>query len=116
MNRPAILRSTRLPRPNKFGAKRAAVGEHLFDSMGEGRRWQQLQLLQRAGHISDLQRQIHFPLYVFDWLIGEYVADFVYRRDGKRVVEDFKGHVTDLFRWKAKHFAAQYGQEIEVVK
>lgn len=101
---------------NKFGAKRAAVGAELFDSTGEARRWVDLQLLQRAGQITELRRQVRFPLYVFDWLIGEYIADFVYRRDGKRVVEDFKGVVTDLFKWKAKHFAAQYGQEIEVVK
>jgi hypothetical protein len=103
-------------RANKFGAKKAAVGAELFDSRGEARRWQELQLLQRAGEIRLLRRQVSFPLYVFDWLIGHYQADFVYERAGKRVVEDYKGHATDLFRWKAKHFAAQYGQEIEVVR
>jgi hypothetical protein len=101
---------------NKYGAKRTTLfGEH-FDSQGEGLRWLLLRDDEAKGNIRDLKRQVHFPLYVFDWLIGEYVADFVYLRDGKRVVEDFKGHATDLFLWKARHFKAQYGQEIEVVR
>lgn len=114
MNATAI--AWRGKRPNKYGARKTEVDGIVFDSAAEARRWGELRLQQRAGQIQQLRRQCQFPLYVMDWLIGHYVADFVFYRNGKRVVEDVKGKATDLFRWKALHFAAQYGQEIEVVK
>lgn len=101
---------------NKYRARKTVLDGLTFDSAAEAKRWSVLRLMQRAGEIEHLRRQCHFPLYVMDWLIGHYIADFVYFRDGKRVVEDMKGKATDLFRWKALHFAAQYGQDIEVVK
>jgi hypothetical protein len=106
----------KLRQSNKFHAVRTEVDGVRFDSAAEARRWSTLRLLERAGEIEHLRRQCQFPLYVMDWLIGHYVADFVFYRDGKRVVEDVKGKATELFNWKAKHFAAQYGQEIEVVQ
>lgn len=101
---------------NKFGARRTVVDGISFDSKAEAKRWCELRLLERAGEIHGLRRQVDFPLYVLDWLIGTYRADFVYLRAGKRVVEDVKGVKTQLFNRTAKHFAAQYGQEIEVVR
>lgn len=66
-----------------------------FDSIGEAKRWAKLQLLQRAGLISDLRRQVPFPLMTVGregltvkW--AEYVADFVYLEDGVRVIGDHK--------------------------
>lgn len=112
----AAPQAWRGPRGNKYGARRTTVDGLSFDSAAEAKRWSVLGLLQRSNHIQDVQRQVPFPLYVGDWLIGNYVADFVYHRQGKRVIEDVKGKATDLFNWKAKHFAAQYGQEIEVVR
>ncbi len=84
-----------------------------FDSTGELSRYATLELLQKAGEISDLERQVRFPLMAFDAAkglpvkVGEYVADYVYMRDGKQVVEDFKGAITDLAQWKLRHMAAQ---------
>jgi hypothetical protein len=103
-------------RGNKYGARKTVVDGLKFDSAAEAKRWEHLKILQRLGEIELLRRQCQFPLYVGDWLIGLYVADFVYFRAGKRVVEDVKGKATELFRWKALHFAAQYGQPIEVVR
>jgi len=117
----------------KYHNKPVSVDGVRFDSKAEARRWVELGLLVKAGHIWDLQRQVRFPLYVLQTRIGVYVADFVYTttEDGKAispvtgvwpgltggaVVEDVKGVRTALYKWKAKHFAAQYGRPITEVK
>ena len=108
-------------RRNKFGAKRTKVDGYTFDSKAEARRYVELRALEQAGAITELRRQVRYPLTAHDVKIGHYVADFVYvrgdvvRGDGTEVVEDVKGIETQLFRWKARHFAAEYGREIEVV-
>jgi hypothetical protein len=106
---------------NKFGAKKTelSTGE-VFDSKMEAKRYLQLRALSNSGEILNLQRQVPFVLTVGETRVGRYVADFVYdQRIGsvfatglpqfERVVEDVKGMQTPLFRWKAKHFEAQYG-------
>lgn len=79
---------------NKYGAKKVVVDGEVFDSRKEYYRWCDLRLLQRAGKISDLKRQVKYELIPKQ--DGEractYVADFVYTQDGKTVVEDCKGY------------------------
>jgi hypothetical protein len=103
-------------RANKFGAKKTVVDGVSFDSRAEAKHWSVLRLMERAGQIHTLRRQCKFPLYVGDWLIGHYVADFTFHQDGKLHVQDVKGVTTPLFDWKALHFQAQYGFPIEVVR
>lgn len=94
-------------RGNKFGAVAVVVDGIRFDSKIEARRWGDLQLLQRAGEISGLRRQVRFPLLVGEVVIGHYVADFVYTNwIGVDVIEDVKGHQTEIFKRSAKHMAA----------
>lgn len=45
--------------------------------------------------------------------VGVYVADFVYIRDGRKIIEDYKGAITDLAAWKVRHMAAQ-GQPVKL--
>lgn len=90
-----------------------------FDSTGEAGRWAQLLLLSFAGRITDLSRQVRFDLMAHraDGVgvkVGEYIADFVYQRDGERVIEDFKGAITDIASWKLRHMAAQ-GMPVAIV-
>jgi hypothetical protein len=95
---------------SKYGNRKitAPDGEE-FDSMKEYNRWGQLKLLQRAGKISGLQRQVKFQLLPVQRdehgkLISHarsYIADFVYFDDkGNRVVEDCKGYKTDIYQLK----------------
>ncbi|HYE77967.1 MAG TPA: DUF1064 domain-containing protein [bacterium] len=80
-----------------------------FDSKKELRRWLDLREQQRAGQVKGLQRQVSFPIEVNGHLVCEYVADFVYVRDGVFVVEDVKSEVTrkqPVYRLKAKLMAA----------
>ena len=104
-----------MSRKHKYNAKPVYVDGVRFDSKAELRRWRTLQLLERAGHISKLQRQVAYPLCVKGVKLGTYRADHVYVEHGEVVVEDVKGFKTPLYRWKKKHMAAQYNIEIREV-
>lgn len=87
-----------------------------FDSKKEYERWKELQLLERAGEITDLRSQVRFLLIDTQKKDGEktrprtsYVADFVYKRNGETVVEDTKGCKTDSYKIKAKLLYEKYG-------
>ena len=47
---------------NKYGAKKLIIDGETFDSRMEARRWRELRLLQRAGEIDGLQRQVKYVL------------------------------------------------------
>ena len=100
---------------SKYRNRPTYVDGHRFASKAEARRYVELKLLERAGAITGLVRQVRFPLAVGKEVIGHYVADFVYQHEGQEVVEDVKGKRTDLYKWKRRHFAAQYGTEISEV-
>lgn len=89
-------------RPNKFGARKTEVDGITFDSAAEARRWSELRLLERAGQIRGLERQVDFPCVVNERLVCIYRADFVYFEGPARVVEDVKGHRTAEYRLKKK--------------
>lgn len=85
------------------------------DSIKEANRWCELKLLERAGEIQDLQRQVKFELIPKQE--GEravyYVADFTYIEDGKKIVEDAKGCRTDVYKLKKKLLLWRYGIKIK---
>ena len=110
-------------KPHKFGAKAETVDGIRFASKREARRWGELQLLQRAGQIMDLRRQVKFYLFGRDGPIltpggrvAQYVADFVYvdNRNGLEVIEDAKGYPTPEYKLKRAILAAQNIKIIEV--
>ena len=101
---------------NKYGAKKVVIGGEVFDSKKEFYRWSDLKLLERAGKISDLKRQVKYVLIPKQK--GEractYVADFVYiDSDGNTVVEDTKGVRTDAYRIKKKLMLWVHGIRIK---
>jgi len=70
-----------------------------FASKSEKYRWDELQLLERAGAISNLQFQPQFELTKSKI---KYRADFEYDQEGEHIVEDIKGVWTARFRMIAK--------------
>ena len=68
----------------------------VYDSVKEYNRWYELCLLQKAGKIHELRRQIRIPIqeaFVYNnekINAIDYVADFRYTKNGKTVVEDVK--------------------------
>ena len=109
---------------SKYGAIRTNSNDGFFSSRGERGRWDELLMLQRAGEIFDLKRQVKFELLPSFEIDGEkirgidYIADFTYRDslDGSRVVEDFKGHKTDVYKLKRKLFMNKFCPEVRFVE
>ena len=99
---------------SKYGNRKVELDGEKFDSIAERDRWVALRLMERAREIQSLRRQVRFHLLGHDGShVCDYIADFVYRRDGVVVIEDAKGVVTDAFRIKAKLMAAQ-GQPVTI--
>lgn len=106
-------------RKNKFGAHRTFYDGVWFDSKGESERWAELRLLEKAGEIKNLSRQVGYAFQVNGVYIGEYKADFVYwekltNKEGW-VTEDFKSTITSknpMYRIKKKLMLALYNIDI----
>ena len=112
-------------RRSKYGAQKTEVEGLVFDSRHAAMRWRELRLLQRAGEIADLQRQVKYILVpaqvdengkVAERAVS-YVAAFVYRdvRSGDTVVEDAKGMHTRDYIIKRKLMRYVHGIRIREV-
>ena len=103
---------------SKFGNRKTVLDGITFDSAKEANRWAELKLLERAGKITELQRQPGFtliPKQVRDGKLVEravvYKADFAYHDEesGQDVVEDVKGLRTKEYIIKRKLMLWEYG-------
>ncbi len=77
---------------NKFGAVASNDGHQSYDSLGERRRWSELELLQRGGEITDL---VFKPKVVLIPATAEtpeiaWHTDYSYTEKGRTVHEDWK--------------------------
>lgn len=106
---------------SKYHSRKITTPEGTFDSKREYERWCELKLLQRAGKICDLRRQVRFNLVPLQRgkpteRPVDYIADFVYLEDGKTVVEDVKGVKTPEYIIKRKLMRYLRGITIREVK
>ena len=121
MKRAWHQRAKRLPREDRTS------DDIVFDSKAEMLRWQELQMLERAGVIVNLQRQLIMPLvigrqqvrirsgrYYKNGRACIYTADFSYIENGYRVIEESKGHDDPCSRLRRAVVEAIYGIEIRV--
>jgi len=117
----------------KYHSRKITRDGITFDSVKEYKRYCELSLLERAGEISDLQRQVEFVLLPAQRepdtvgkrggvikgktieLAVKYVADFVYTEDGKTIVEDTKGFKTKDYILKRKMMLYFHGIRIKEV-
>lgn len=110
------------PSRSKYGAKKVYYNGERFDSKKELNRYKELLMIQKAGRIFGLERQVKFELtptvrgperigprggrkpgnVILD--AASYVADFTYYRSdtGEFVVEDCKGYRTPEYILKKK--------------
>lgn len=105
------------PKRNKFNARKTTVDGITFDSAKEAKRWTELKMLQAAGQIEHLHRQVPYSILVNGEKICSYVADFYYveRESGDRVVEDCKGFRTREYLLKKKLMQAVHSITIREV-
>lgn len=122
----------------KYGNKKIhdLKSDQVFDSKKEYSRWKELSLLERAGEITNLQRQVQFILLPEQRAPGTetykkgprkgqvkpgpvlerkitYIADFMYFENGEPVVEDVKGLRTKEYVIKRKLMLYTYGIRIK---
>lgn len=113
----------------KYHSRKTVVDGITFDSRREAARYQELRLLERAGKVRGLRRQVRYILIpvqldsrgqVIEKPVT-YVADFVYEllSDGGGfwvpVVEDVKGVRTPVYVIKRKLMLERYGIRIREV-
>lgn len=122
-------------RRSKYGNRKTVVDGMTFDSKKEANRFRELQLLERAGKITALQRQVKYVLIPTQREFSNeiykkgahqghfkpgkvlekecsYIADFAYIQDGAYVVEDTKGVRTEAYKIKRKLMLERYGIKI----
>lgn len=98
-----------------------------FDSKSEMKRWQELCLLQRAGEISNLRRQVEYPITIDGKPVlirsegfpngrpAIYTADHVYiDKAGTEIVEEYKAFDDAASRFRRAVVEAIHGIEIVV--
>ena len=108
---------------NKYHNKWVIIDGLKFQSEKEGKRWQELKLMERAGKIKGLARQLRIEIVPKTKLYRAvtYIPDFVYFDNsiGKTVYEDVKGMRSgaayELFKVKQKILYWRYGIEVKEV-
>ena len=118
---------------SKYHSRKVTRNGITYDSQKEAGRHYELLLLEKAGVISDLRRQVEFVLIPAQRepdTVGKrggiikgktieqkcsYVADFVYTEKGRPVVEDTKGFRTKDYIIKRKMMLYFYGIRIKEV-
>lgn len=108
-----------IPKPRKYRNTPVVIDGVRYDSKAEARYAQMLYLRLRAREVTQVERQVPYPLLTPNgMLVGTYRADFVFWDDleSRQRVIDVKGFDTPLSKWKRKHVKAQYGFEVEIVK
>lgn len=107
----------------KYANEPTIVDGLRFDSKAEARRWCELRILERAGEISDLRRQVRYVLVPKTARPSggverekAYVADFVYAKNGVHIVEDVKGAEPAVWALKRALMLHVHGVEVVVVR
>lgn len=107
----------RRPFSSKFGNIPTRVDGRLFHSKLEAARYSELKALQAGGLITGLECQPKFSLDVDGIHVCTYIGDFqYYESDGRLVVEDVKGHATEVYKFKARLMLAVHGIEVQEVR
>lgn len=107
---------------SKYRNRKVTRNGETYDSMKEAQRHSVLKLLERAGKISNLQRQVKFELLPAqrDKRTGKvieracsYIADFTYYDGEFFIVEDTKGFKTPEYKLKKKMMLYFHGIRIK---
>ena len=121
------------PQKSKYHSRKIIRDGITFDSVKEYRRFRDLSLLEKAGKITELKRQVEFVLIPAQRepdIIGKrggvkkgktielkcsYIADFTYKVNGETVVEDTKGFRTKDYIIKRKLMLYMHGIRVKEI-
>lgn len=121
-----VLRQLGKEKQSKYKSEKTVIDGIEFDSRKEATRYAELKLLEKAGVIRNLCTQIRYELIPKQKRSDGkteraccYVADFVYEKGARTVVEDVKGYrdgaAYATFVIKRKLMLEKYGIEVEEV-
>lgn len=85
---------------SKYNNRKTQIDGITFDSEKEALRYAELKMLEKAGKITELERQKKFELQPAFYYQGHkqraifYVCDFFYRQGDKYIIEDVKSPIT----------------------
>ena len=107
----------------KYGNRKVIIGDKIFDSKKEAHRYLELKTLEKAGVISGLECQKIFELIPKQTDENgkcierecRYIADFVYVKDGRQIVEDTKGYRTPEYIIKRKLMLHVHGIRVREI-
>lgn len=114
----AFARRVHFGAPQKFGNKPTVTDDGVkHASKREAKRWRDLTLLQEAGRVRNLKRQVPFAIKApSGYTICKYIADFTFDEyEGGTwtpIVEDAKGYPTAVYKLKRKLMKHLMGIEI----
>lgn len=101
-------------RPHKYGARKVHIAGEAYDSAGEAKWIAGLRLREKAGEISEVERQVKFDLEVNGLRVCSVILDASWLEDETRQYGDYKGMLTRDARLKYKLFEAIYGRPVRV--
>ena len=111
-------------RGDKYGNTKTVVDGITFDSEVEANRYAELKMLEKAGNITELERQKKFELQPAFTHKGHrynaifYVCDFFYKQGDKYIIEDVKSAITKtnaVYKLKKKMMLYK-GYEIQEIE
>lgn len=122
LNTHIIESTTETPKKkDKYNSSKVEVngldGKTYKLSKKEAKRFYELKVLLELGEIQDLRQQVRYDLLSNEKVkrkngAMKYMADFVYFRNGKEIVEDAKGFRTATYKRKRLLMKEIYGIEI----
>jgi hypothetical protein len=120
-NKLKVSRGALSLKANKYSVSdpsQRTYGGRLYASKAEMAKAQELDMLVNAGIVERWDAQVRYPLHAPNKKrVGFYVLDFrVHYTDGRIEHIDVKGAETAMFRWKRKHWEAETGLKLIVVK
>ena len=113
-----------MARVNKYGARKRSFGGLKFASGREASRWLELQMLLKAGAISDLRahpryelRDYHTEIRYASGRLAVYTADSQYIEDGVLITEDVKSKatMTEASKLRIAVFESLYNRPVRLV-
>ncbi len=119
-----------VPVKSKYRNVKTLAAGFIFDSKREANHWLILKAREGLGEITELRRQVRFPLYTTEVVrikdsdhigqialvqVAEYIADFTYISGNGLNVVDAKGKRTQMYALKKKWLELQSGIIIEEV-
>ena len=102
---------------SKYGNKKTEYKGEMYDSKREAAYAAELDMLKSASKPSERvlswRRQVPYSVKINDVHICKYISDFVVTyADGREVIIDVKGKLTDVYKLKKKMVEAYHGIKI----